>query len=309
MATEEQLRILAEKAVPGCTLLHWRPLHGGISYAMTAVDIRTGNGDARTIVVRVPSAELSAYDPQCIEDEFRLLEITRAQGLPTPTPLYLHRKAAASPANCMVLDYIEGVPAVHAGNPIDCAHQFAAHLVAIHRIDETAADIGFLKERRVFLADWLAKTPKGLDESLNEGEIRNALHDSGPIRPDRNGRVLLHGDFWPGNILWRDERIAGVIDWEEAVRGDPVMDVAITRLDLMWTYGRDAMDAFTENYRSLSGFDLADLPYWDLWAALRPMGALDVWATGWARIGRDDVNETTLRAGHREFVNAALEIL
>ena len=30
-----------------------------------------------------------------------------------------------------------------------------------------------------------------------------------------NRPVLLHGDFWPGNILWRDGRLVAVIDWEK----------------------------------------------------------------------------------------------
>jgi aminoglycoside phosphotransferase (APT) family kinase protein len=37
---------------------------------------------------------------------------------------------------------------------------------------------------------------------------------------------VLHGDYWPGNVLWRDGRLVGVIGWEEAAFGDPLADLA-----------------------------------------------------------------------------------
>jgi aminoglycoside phosphotransferase (APT) family kinase protein len=91
------------------------------------------------------------------------------------------------------------------------------------------------------------------------------------------GEVLLHGDFWPGNLLWRGDRLVGVIDWEDAARGDPLADVAITRLELLWLLGEHAMDAFTADYAASTDVDLGALPLWDLHAALRPAGRWDVW--------------------------------
>src|SRR5438067_5191571 len=54
--------------------------------------------------------------------------------------------------------------------------QLAAALAEIQRVD---ADVSFLPERSAA----------------------------------RNERVLLHGDFWPGDTLWRDGRLVAVIDW------------------------------------------------------------------------------------------------
>ncbi|KAL6744100.1 hypothetical protein Aduo_017071 [Ancylostoma duodenale] len=37
--------------------------------------------------------------------------------------------------------------------------------------------------------------------------------------------VLIHGDFWAGQILWRDEStIDGIVDWQGARHGSPVED-------------------------------------------------------------------------------------
>ncbi len=83
-----------------------------------------------------------------------------------------------------------------------------------------------------------------------------------------NPRVLLHRDCWPGNVLWKDGRLAGVIDWEDVAVGDPLSDLGNTRLELLFNFGLDAMEAFTPVYASRIGVDLTHLPYSDLAAAL-----------------------------------------
>jgi Ser/Thr protein kinase RdoA (MazF antagonist) len=38
--------------------------------------------------------------------------------------------------------------------------------------------------------------------------------------------VLVHRDFHPGNVLWRQGRISGLVDWQAACAGPAVADVA-----------------------------------------------------------------------------------
>ena len=71
----------------------------------------------------------------------------------------------------------------------------------------------------------------------------------------------------------------------------------------MWMYD------LTARYRAVTSLDLTDLPYWDLDAALRPVFNIAQWAGGWHELGRLDVTEATLRAGHRQFVDQALAAL
>lgn len=40
-------------------------------------------------------------------------------------------------------------------------------------------------------------------------------------------RTVVHGDFWPGNLLFAHGRVSGVVDWEAACAyGSPLQDVA-----------------------------------------------------------------------------------
>jgi aminoglycoside phosphotransferase (APT) family kinase protein len=88
---------------------------------------------------------------------------------------------------------------------------------------------------------------------------------------------VVHGDYWPGNVLWRDGKLVGVIDWEvgvidweEAAFGDPMADLANVRLELVWHFATAVMDMLTHEYLALRpGVGIATLPVWDLRAALR----------------------------------------
>lgn len=118
--------------------------------------------------------------------------------------------------------------------------------------------------------------------------------------PRRNAPVLLHGDFWPGNILWKNGQLAAVIDWEDAALGDPLADLAMSRLEILWAFGIDAMHRFTRQYQSMTTIDFTDLPYRDLCAALWTIPQISGW-------GLDEATERTMRERHRWFVARAFE--
>jgi aminoglycoside phosphotransferase (APT) family kinase protein len=147
----------------------------------------------------------------------------------------------------------------------------------------------------------LAQRPERLDDSIEEGRIRAALEPVWPL-PQPNRTSLLHCDYWPGNLLWRGGQLAAVIDWEDAALGDPLADLASSRLELLWAFGLNAMQQFTQTYLTCNPIDVANLPYWDLYAALRPAFQLSQWAA-------DSAAEANLRALHHQFITQAFAAL
>jgi aminoglycoside phosphotransferase (APT) family kinase protein len=87
----------------------------------------------------------------------------------------------------------------------------------------------------------------------------------------------LHGDYWLGNVLWQVGQLAATIDWEDAALGDPLADLANARLELFWGCGSKAMLDFTGHYRALTAVDCKNLPWWDLWVALRAAPKISGW--------------------------------
>ena len=175
------------------------------------------------------------------------------------------RTASTQPLSLRVM---EAKPSVWLEPVADFMLQLAMQLSRIHGVDWAKLDVSFLPQHEKRVAERIGERPEQVDEAFEEGRIRDVLEGVWPL-PQGNASVLLHGDFWPGNILWRNGQIVGVIDWEDAALGDPLADIANSRLELLWAFGVEAMQRFTDHYQSLADIDFANLPYWELYAALR----------------------------------------
>jgi len=282
---------------PGAVLLKSRRLEGGVSARVTALDVQHPDGHAERAVVREISEEMAARNPAAPENEFRLLQIVCAEGIPAPRPIDLCQPSDLRSSPFLVLSYIEGArPGVNLAL-LNVSRQLAGLLARIHRLAASQPGLAFLPDMEERMTVGLAG-PLPAGGSLNEEAIRDAIKAAWPRRL-RNPRVLLHGDFWPGNTLWLDEELVGIVDWEDAAAGDPIADVGNARLEIPWTSGAEAMTGFTDSYQELAiALDWTDLPVWDLWAAWRGAGL-----GGW---GLDADTERAMRERHSEFVGQAL---
>jgi aminoglycoside phosphotransferase (APT) family kinase protein len=296
--TESAFARVAQAIAPGSRLVRAWGLKGGVSAEITALEIERPGGGRQTVVVRRHGPADLAGNPQVAAAEFRLLGLLRSAGLAVPAPLHLDQSGAILPTPYLVIEYIAGATAVAPEHVETALDQMAAYLAKVHAINPANADLTFMQPHGQRFAWLVSNRPERLDDSLDEPRIRAALDAIWPFER-RNPAALLHGDFWPGNILWRDGRLAAVLDWEDAAVDDPLADLAVSRLDILWAFGAEAMDYFTARYRALSALDWAELPAWDLCAALRPAGKISAWATATAA-------EQTMRERHRWFVEQAL---
>ena len=290
---------------PQATLQRVWPLRGGVSAQMTALEFAGAASDARTVIVRRAGAWAMQQNPAIIPQEYAILQAVTQMGVKAQRPYWLDTSGEIFADPYMVIEYIEGAPRYAPADSLHFVTQMASHLAALHRLSVGGLQpLAFLPDYAAQVTTKLATPPAALDLSLDEGRIRDALTRAWPPASGRRG--LLHGDFWPGNLLWRGEELVAVIDWEDAALGDPLADFATTRLDVLWLFGEAAMQTFSTHYASVTGFEMTDLPVWDLVAALRPAGRIDVWAAGWPEMGRPDITPATMRAGHRAFVEQAL---
>ncbi len=126
-----------------------------------------------------------------------------------------------------------------------------------------------------------------------------------------NKTGLLHGDFWLGNLLWDDDKLVAVIDWEDAKYGDPLLDLANSRLEISWAFGEDAMEHFTQFYLAyMPSLDLSQLPYWELCVAhQKPTTDFDEWAEDWNDYDRPDMTGETFHTRYKWFIEQALRQL
>lgn len=283
-------------------------LPGGMANHMTVLELAMADGSAHRLVVRRGQVDQGQFGLR-IEQEFELLQFLRRQGLAVPVPRHCGRRSFGAGIQAFsVLDFVDGAMLLGSDQPEQVGRSVAEVLVGVHDID-----VDLLVDLH------LPRTIETLDRLLVQGQhaavdlpgewlIRQALdaHGSAWMTGDRH---LVHGDFWPGNLLWRADKLVAVIDWQGAGLGDPLWDVAIARLDLWWTYGRRASEAFTERYFDAAQRDRSALPLWDLLAAMRPVGNLQAWVDDWTQLGRPDLTVGVMAQVHELFVRRALGAL
>lgn len=84
-------------------------------------------------------------------------------------------------------------------------------------------------------------------------------------------------NHWAGNLLWKDDQISAVLDWEEAGYGEPCIDVAYSLMDMALTDQPDAAETFLSTYESLVGGNVAHIAFWDLAATVRSIEQPQGW--------------------------------
>jgi aminoglycoside phosphotransferase (APT) family kinase protein len=286
---------------PGAIMRRVWPLLGGNSASVKACEVELSGGEIRRYVIRTPSDYRMTNHADAASREFSVIQSMHAAGLPVQRPCLLEPSTDDSSAPFYVLEYCDGAPELGPADVDGYLTQYAARLAEVHRVNWRDANLSFLP-----MVDLGTPDDRAVGTTrMRVDDIRRALKTP-PAAAHANPHVLCHGDFWPGNLLWRDGKLVAIIDWEECMIGEPLFDLAICRLDLLWIVGADAVAEFTQMYQARTGFDLFNLPYWDLVVSLRPIVSIEDWAKSYPHLGRDDVTSETMIAGHQAFVERAL---
>jgi aminoglycoside phosphotransferase (APT) family kinase protein len=298
-----QVSALVGAACPGWRVRRSWPMPGAMSARVTGIEAERPDGQLHLLVLRQYGAANLRADPRAAETEYRLLRLLLAAGLPVPRPYLADESGSIVAGPCLVQDFIDGERLDKPDDLADFTRQLAEVLAALHDTGIERAAVPFLADAGDTVAEKLGTGPTGAGEFRNEAVIRAVLTASWPP-PRLNAPAVLHGDYWPGNVLWRDGVLVGVIDWEDALFGDPLADLANTRLEVGWLFGMAAMELLTEQYRALRpGLDVTALPAWDLRAALRACAfPLSTWG-----LPADQV--AAMRAAHDEFAASAIRRL
>lgn len=301
--TSSQLDRLGAALAPHGVLTSVRRLPGGLSCAMDVLEAIEDGIETRRFVLRRYRTDLPPGVVASAAREARALDLARSAGVPAPETIWIDIDGVfAEPA--LVVSFLEGDPPAGSIDTTAKADQMAEVLTRIHaaKLDQSDQD---LLERYV---------PGAGDDGVTVPD-ELAAHPLGPpllerIRLLRRSLVevstcFIHADFHPGNTLWRDDRLVGVVDWEIAGIGDPAFDVAYCAADMRYL-GLDACaDRFIDAYRTISGHDLLDLGYWSAVALARAMPDIGSWLPAFATLD-GSVTPDLLRQRHRALVEEFL---
>ena len=266
------LEALARYHLHTSRLLTAQKLAGGVSADVYRLEVERADGTHQQVVLRAHGATHGGHGAAL---EHALLGAAHQAGLLAPRPIALDMSGQHWPDPCLLLDYIDGTIGVPQGE-VDAGFRSMAE--GLHKV-HTASLAGFpaLPLRLDPIPELIGFLPDG----ARWDGLRADLERRGAA-PFAGAPVLLHGDYWPGNLVWQGTRLVGLLDWEDAAVGDPLSDVACACLELRYKLGAPAMTAFVKAYEAHRPVDHARLSLWLAYvsaAALRYMGAWGLDAT------------------------------
>ncbi|AMN47021.1 hypothetical protein ACG33_07905 [Steroidobacter denitrificans] len=216
---------------------------GGFSYEtwrLTASWLERGERKVSSLIMRkAPRAGL--LEPYDASVEFRVLKALADSGVPTPEVYWCNPTGSVLGTSFYIMEFIEGdVPlpwgdAVPEEQRLEIKRQFTDVLAKLHTFDWEAKGLSFLgvpKERTDPAALALDRCEELLDRVKLRPHpvLREVIHYLRVRKPYCPRLSLVHNDYRMGNFVWRDGKIRAVLDWERVYIGDPMADIAFTRL-------------------------------------------------------------------------------
>lgn len=294
----EIISMLLNLIEPGSVLISIHEAPGSFSNSTHIIEASGKDGQPFRIVAR-RYAEFGGYDRgEKARREYHTFELLNQFGVASPKPLYQDADGGLFGVPGIVTAWIPGKLLLEPPYPSRWAETLAAMLAHIHAINVTASQFPFLLNANEE-ALWFLNAERVMPEYIRAHPLGiavwNALTQNvsqlTPIAP-----ALVHLDYWSRNILWEDEQITGVIDWEEAAYGDPGIDVAYCLMELALNGLENEAVVFLNRYQTAAGRQVANLAFWELAAAVRPM----VNPAGW-------IDESPAKERFAQFINRALE--
>ncbi len=242
----------------GAQIVAAEVLTGGRSHSNVAITL--GPPDERRVVLRRwVRPDWRERDPNhTVEREVAALVLLERAGFPAPRLLAADAGGERCGTPALLMTRLAGQSANHAPLPsARSLEQLASAALTLHRIPGPWPGIPGYQPYH----DLRATTPPR--RSAHPDRWKRAFTVvAGTPPPGRE--VFIHRDYHPGNTLWLNETLVGVVDWTTASRGPIGVDLGHMRWNLVLDHGEEVARAFLECYCERSGDGHEHHPYWDL---------------------------------------------
>ena len=180
------------------------------------IDVETGGA---------PSSWVLRLGESTRPNEVAALEAMADLPIPTPRVVLWEETGSVLGTPAFVSEFIAGdplLPAMVAGEAwaIDLYLDTACDLQAISAEDLSPGAVDALQVETI--QQVIADAYNRFDRPTSLHERAHELLDR--LRPQLPEPAFSNGDLWPENILVRDRRLAGIIDWQHAGWSDPIFE-------------------------------------------------------------------------------------
>jgi aminoglycoside phosphotransferase (APT) family kinase protein len=266
---------MVSEIAPGSTLGRVRRLGGGLATETFAFDLQ-GAGNGGYVVKRYRA------DDETAPSEWERLVFAQRVRVPVPEPMALNAEGSWFGVPALVMKRLPGRAEIQPADVDTWLRELALALATIHETSLAGAQDALLKAPHA--ETW--EPPAGLRTSALSNRVVAAIEQYLPRATW--DPALTHGDFHPGNVLWRRQAISGVADWSMARAGPRWYELAYLRADVVLLLGVAGADRLTDLYVSVIGQDPVDLPVFDLICGLRARRWAALWLTAYREQGLTD---------------------
>lgn len=262
----ETLRWAEREIGPGTVIQRVRPLPGAWASAMHAFDVAAPSTEPgrRFVLRRHVWTEAITQDPGLVTREVAALRALRVHPVAVTTPeiVAVDPGGADTDVPTVLQSLLPGRVIHTPRDPDGFARDLAGAAAAIWagRTGAVSAHYRPWNAEMALLAPSRSRRHELWDRAF-------AVFGEGP--PEAGPPALVHRDFHPGNVLWRQGSVSGVVDWVHACVGPPAVDVAHCRLNLVarLDLGRDCADAHRDEAIRQGAtwdpwFDVAEVISW-----------------------------------------------
>jgi aminoglycoside phosphotransferase (APT) family kinase protein len=259
------------------------PLRGGNARRAWLLDVawRVGGSDRREPAVLLLQEEAGQLESD-VAAEFAVLQAVERGAVPAPKPLWLDAEgeilgfpgfvmsrlaggsrlrelldpSRSTQNQALALHLAEAAAALH-GLPLDCVRE--SRLPSIRREEAALHQVRYWEAQ--FLEHRMEAHPILVD----------AFAWLRAHAPAAERVCIVHGDLRFGNILYEEDRLSGLLDWEMAHLGDPCEDLAWAYRPLWAPRPEPSFESFVAAYERVASLPLPafNLYYYRLFSEVK----------------------------------------
>lgn len=248
---------LQEQAGAGSVIEQVNALKGGISSAVYGIQGMRQGEKFEYVLRQFTDREWLDHEPDLAEHEAQAL--IRAYEAAVPSPQWI---AGDFTGQCcglpsVLMTRLEGEVILQPRELPGWIEGLARALAGLHQADTIPMRWNYFTYNNIHalqIPEW-TRSPEAW------GKIIKRVQGDAPVYTPR----FIHRDYHPTNILWKNGKVSGIVDWVNSCYGPAGIDTGHCRVNLVQLHGVEIADAFLEAYLNSPGSteEVADV-YWDM---------------------------------------------